>query len=208
MDSLDTILERNRKKARNLMLDNNVTHISITDNEVFGQDTDVPFVILRKKDRETYDTQVAEIKLDNCEIFIKVFNAHELPSDMFVNEEEYIRDVDCLSYSANEIYCAIEYYFDNYLYLDDKIYNLNKEFEQKFADLLSDENENSFTFKECDMFCENQGGIETNIKDIYMEGRCVMLKTDEGIIFYLFSLDLETKCKLLKHFVDCLKDKC
>ena len=61
MESLDTILERNRKKARNLMLDNNVTHISITDNEAFGIDTDAPFVILPKKDRETYQTQVSMI---------------------------------------------------------------------------------------------------------------------------------------------------
>lgn len=208
MESLDTILERNRKKARNLMLDNNVTHISITDNEAFGIDTDAPFVVLPKKDRETYQTQVSEIKLDNGEIFIKVFNADELSSDMFVNKEEYIRDVNCLSYSANEIYRAIEYYFDNYLYFDDKIYNLNKEFEQKFTDLLSDEDERSFTFKVCDMFHDYKGGVETIIKDIYMEGCGVMVRTDEGIQFHLFALDLETKSKLLKHFVACLKDKC
>lgn len=58
------------------------------------------------------------------------------------------------------------------------------------------------------MFHDYKGCVETNIKDIYMEGCCVMVRTDEGIQFHLFALDLETKSKLLKHFDACLKDKC
>lgn len=58
------------------------------------------------------------------------------------------------------------------------------------------------------MFHDYKGSVETNIKDIYMEGCCVMVRTDEGIQFHLFALDLETKSKLLKHFDACLKDKC
>lgn len=208
MKSLHEVLKDNRNKSVELMLSNNISHISITDNSEYGRLTDAPCVILDNHNGEYYETEVTDIKLSEGDIYIKVVNTTDLSSSVSMDKEGYINIINCLSYSNNEVYRAIEYYFDNYLYFDDKIYNLNKEFEQKFTDLLSDEDERCFTFKVCDMFHDYKGGIETNIKDIYMEGCGVMVRTDEGIQFHLFALDLETKSKLLKHFVGCLKDKC
>lgn len=208
MKSLDTILERNRKKARNLMMDNNISNISIVDKAEFGRDTALPYVVLRKKDGESYETLIEEIKLSNGEIYIKVFNDKNLSSDMFVNEDGDISDVKCLSYSANEIYRTIEYYIVHCLHFDDKIHELNKEFEQKFINLLTEVDEKTFTFKKCDMFHTCAIGKETSIKDIFMNGSIVVLKTNEGRDLYLCELGLENICKLLKHFIDCLKDKC
>lgn len=208
MESLETILERNRKQARKLMMDNNITHISITDNDAFGKDTDVPFVLLPTKNGEQYETEVSAIKLINDDIFVQVVNTTDLSSNVYVDNEGYIQSHNSLYYTDNEVYRAIEYYFDNYLQFEDKIYTLGKELEQKFVELLSNEDERSFTFEDCNMFHECKAGVETKIKDIYMEGCSVMVRTDEGIVFYLFALSLENKCNLLKHFVGCLKDKC
>lgn len=208
MESLDTILERNRKKARNLMLDNNITNISIVDTAEFGRDTPLPYVILRKKDGEFYETLIEEIKLSNDEIYITVFNDKGLSSDMFVNEEGYIRDVNCLSYSANEIYRVIEYYIVNGLYFNYKICELKKEFEQKFIELLTKDDKKRITFKNCDMFHTCVRGKETSIKNIFLDGYLVVLKTNEGGDLSLFELGLENIYNLYRHFIACLKDKC
>ena len=49
MESLNEVLERNRKKVTDLMLANDISHISITDNEEYGMDTVIPVVLIVNK---------------------------------------------------------------------------------------------------------------------------------------------------------------
>ena len=84
MESLNSVLERNRETAIKLMLDNEITHISITDNANYGRDTDTPCVLLANKQGEVYDTEVTDIKLvrgdllTKDDIYIKVVNTTAL----------------------------------------------------------------------------------------------------------------------------------
>lgn len=207
MKSLDVIVESNRKKAINLMLDNNVSHISINDNEEFGRDADVPRVLL-VKGGETYEADVTDVRLISGNIFIEVADTTDYSSNVPKKNDWYITSRNCLSYSENEVYKAIEYYFDNGLNLNDKIFKLAQEIEQYFRNVLLNEDKIIFTFKDCDIFHTYIGGIERNIKSIYMVDNCVMLQTIVGIRFFLCELGIETECKLLKHFKGCIKDKC
>lgn len=207
MESLHEVLERNREQAVKLMLDNNSTHISITDHEEYGRDTDVPCVLLDNHNGEHYETEVTDIKLCKSDIYIKVAITADLSSSVFVDKEGYINAIECLSYSNNEVYNAIEFYCVNSLYLGDAIYKLGKDIEDKFIKLLSDEDERSFTFKEYDMFNTCIGIDEVTIKSISVENESVMLKVNTQT-FPLCALTLEESYNLLKHLIDCLKDKC
>lgn len=207
MESLHEVLERNREQAVKLMLDNNSTHISITDHEEYGRDTDVPCVLLDNHNGEHYETEVTDIKLCKSDIYIKVAITADLSSSVFVDKEGYINAIECLSYSNNEVYNAIEFYCVNSLYLGDAIYKLGKDIEEKFIKLLSDEDERSFTFKEYDMFNTCIGIDEVTIKSISVENESVMLKVNTQT-FPLCALTLEESYNLLKHLIDCLKDKC
>ena len=53
----------NRKKVTDLMLANDISHISITDNEEYGMDTVIPVVLLVNKNGKVYETGVTDIKL-------------------------------------------------------------------------------------------------------------------------------------------------
>lgn len=207
MESLHEVLERNREQAVKLMLDNNSTHIPITDHEEYGRDTDVPCVLLDNHNGEHYETEVTDIKLCKSDIYIKVAITADLSSSVFVDKEGYINAIECLSYSNNEVYNAIEFYCVNSLYLGDAIYKLGKDIEEKFIKLLSDEDERSFTFKEYDMFNTCIGIDEVTIKSISVENESVMLKVNTQT-FPLCALTLEESYNLLKHLIDCLKDKC
>ena len=207
MESLHEVLKRNREQAVKLMLDNNSTHISITDHEEYGRDTDVPCVLLDNHNGEHYETEVTDIKLCKSDIYIKVAITADLSSSVFVDKEGYINAIECLSYSNNELYNAIEFYCVNNLYLGDAIYKLCKDIEEKFIKLLSDEDERSFTFKEYDMFNTCIGIDEVTIKSISVENESVMLKVNTQT-FPLCALTLEESYNLLKHLIDCLKDKC
>lgn len=207
MESLHEVLERNREQAVKLMLDNNINHISIKDHEEYGRYTDVPCVLLDNHNVEHYETEVTDIKLCKGDIYIKVVNTIDLSSSVFVDKEGYINIIECLSYSDNEVYNAIEFYCVNNLYLGDAIYKLGKDIEEKFIKLLSDEDERSFTFKEYDMFNTCIGIDEVTIKSISVENESVMLKVNTQT-FPLCALTLEESYNLLKHLIDCLKDKC
>lgn len=206
MESLHEVLERNREQAVKLMLDNNITHISITDNEEYGRDTDVPCVLLDNHNGEYYETEVTDIKLCNSDIYIKVVITADLSSSVFVDKEGYINVIECLSYSNNEVYNAIEFYCVNNIYLSEAIYKLGKDIEEKFIKLLSDEDERSFTFKDCDMFHTCIGTNEVSIKSIYMNSNnLVILEASETHqTFLLNGIYLDEKYNLLKHFEDCL----
>lgn len=213
MESLHEVLKRNREQAVKLMLDNNITHISITDNEEYGIDADVPCVLLDNHNGEYYETEVTDIKLCKSDIYIKVAITADLSSSVFVDKEGYINDIECLSYSNNEVYNAIEYYCVNNLYFGDKIFKLGKEIKEKFIKLLSDEDERSFTFKDCDMFHTCIGTNEVSIKSIYMNSNnLVILDTNATSMsnampqtFLLDGIYLDERYNLLKHFEDCLR---
>ena len=215
MESLNYVLDRNRKSAIKLMLDNEITHISITDNANYGRDTDTPCVLLANKQGEVYGTEVTDIKLvlgntlTKDDIYIKVVNTTDLSSHVNVDKEGYISCTDCYYHTDNAVYLAIEYYCRNFLYFDDKIYKLSKDMEKKFIGLLSDEDERTFTFEYCDMFNTCIGTSEVSIKTIYTEDNSVMLKTSENPqTLLLDELILEERYNLLQHLKDCLEDKC
>lgn len=213
MDSLNEVLERNRESAIKLMLDNEITHISITDNANYGRDTDTPCVLLTNKQGEVYETDVTDIKLvrgdllTKDDIYIKVVNTTDLSSHVFVDKEGYISRNDCYYHTDNAVYLAIEYYCQNFLYFDDKIYKLCKDLEKKFIELLSDEDEKTFTFKGYDMFNTCIGTDEVSIESISVENESVMLKANTQT-FPLGALTLEETYNLLRHLIDCLEDKC
>jgi hypothetical protein len=213
MESLNSVLERNRETAIKLMLDNEITHISITDNANYGRDTDTPCVLLANKQGEVYDTEVTDIKLvrgdllTKDDIYIKVVNTTDLSSHVFVDKEGYISRNDCYYHTDNAVYLAIEYYCQNFLYFDDKIYKLRKDIEKKFIELLSDEDERTFIFEDCDMFHTCIATNEESFKSISVEDKRVMLKANTQT-FPLGALSIEGTYNLLQHLIDCLEDKC
>ena len=209
MKSLHEVLKENRKMSVELMLSNNISHISITDNSEYGRLTDAPCVLLDNHNGEYYETEVTDIKLSEGNIYIKVVNTTDLSSSVSMDKEGYINTINCLSYSDNEVYRAIDFYCVNLLYFNDKIRQLGKEIEQKFIELLNDEDEKAFTFKDKDMFCTCIGLQELRIKHIYMKNNRVMLKTSENPqTFLLNGLVLEEKYNLYKQFVECLENEC
>ena len=188
------------------MLDNNITHISITDNEEYGRDTDVPCVLLDNHNGEYYETEVTDIKLCNSDIYIKVVNTTDLSSNVSVDNEGYISINECCYHTANEVYYAIEYYFVNGLYFDNKFDKLNKEIEEKIIKLLSDEDERIFTFGDNDIFHTCIGTKDVSFNTIYMKGNIAMLEDSENhMVFNLSGISLEDKCDLLKHLMVCIR---
>lgn len=121
-------------------------------------------------------------------------------------KEGYINVIECLSYSDNEVYNAIEFYCVNNLYLGDKIFKLGKEIENKFIKLLSDEDERTFTFEDKDMFHTCIGANEVSIKSIYVNSNnLVILEASETHqTFLLDGIYLDERYNLLKHFEYCL----
>lgn len=126
-----------------------------------------------------------------------------------MDKEGYINSINCLSYSNNEVYCAIEFYCVNLLYFNDKIRQFGKEIEQKIIELLNDEDEKSFTFKDCDMYYISLGTREIGIKRVYLkEGRVVLETSSDSETFLFNGMYLEEKCNLYKQFVECLENEC
>lgn len=212
MESLNVILERNRKKATDLMLANDISHISITDNEEYGMDTVIPVVLLVNKNGKVYETGVTDIKLvrgnifTKDDIYIKVVNTTDLSSNVSVDNEGYISINECCYHTANEVYYAIEYYFVNGLYFDNKFDKLNKEIEEKIIKLISDEDERIFTFGDNDIFHTCIGTKDVSFNTIYMKGNIAMLEDSENhMVFNLSGISLEDKCDLLKHLMVCIR---
>ena len=209
MKSLNEVLKDNRNKSVELMLSNNISHISITDNSEYGRLTDAPCVILDNHNGEYYETEVTDIKLSEGDIYIKVVNTTDLSSSVSMDKEGYINSINCLSYSNNEVYCAIEFYCVNLLYFNDKIRQFGKEIEQKIIELLNDEDEKSFTFKDCDMYYISLGTREIGVKRVYLkEGRVVLETSSDSETFLFNGMYLEEKCNLYKQFVECLENEC
>lgn len=214
MESLNEVLERNRQKATDLMLANDISHISITDNEEYGMDADVPVVLLANKNGEVYETDVTDIKLvrgnifTKDDIYIKVVNTTDLSSNVSVDNEGYISINECYYHTANEVYYAIEFYFENGLYFDNKIDKLNKEIDEKIIKLLSDEDERTFTFGDSYIFHTCIGTKDVSFNTIYMKGNIAMLEDSENhMVFNLSGISLEDKYDLLKHLIVCI-NKC
>lgn len=208
MKSLDDVTEDNRKQARNLMLDNNINHISIKDNKMFGLYSVVPMVYLMNKDIEPYKTDVTDIKLCAGDIYIKVDNTEKLISNSFVDGEGYLNISHCISYTENEVYKAIEDYCEKEFYLGDKINTLEQEIEQKFIRLLLDEDKRTFNFKKYYVFGTYIEGVRISIRSIYFKDNCVMLETSEGVKFSLCDIDLNNSYNLLTYFKKLRRDKC
>lgn len=212
MESLNEILERNRKKATNLMLANDISHILITDNEKYGMNAYIPFVLLANKKGEVYETYVTDIKLvrgnifTKDDIYIKVANTTDLSSNVSVDNEGYISNNECYYHTANGVYCAIEYYFENGLYFVEKINKLGKEIDEKIIKFLSDEDERIFTFGDNDMYYTCIATKEEIFKSMGVENERVMLKTDTQT-FPLGALSIEQRYDLLKHLIVCI-NKC
>lgn len=190
------------------MLDNDISHISITDNEDYGMDTVIPVVLLANKNGKVYETGVTDIKLvrgnifTKDDIYIKVVNTTDLSSNVSVDNEGYIIINECCYHTANEVYYAIEYYFENGLYLVEKINKLNKEIEEKFIKLLSDEDERTFTFRDSNMYYTCIATKEEIFKSISVENERVMLEANTQT-FPLGALSIEQKYDLLKHLIVC-----
>lgn len=217
MKSLTEDLRSNREQATKLMKDNNISHICFRDIKAYGTDLDTPFVLLINKNGEPYETEVTDVKLCEEEIYIKVVNMTDLCSNAYVDKEGYIDYFICEYYTANNVYIAIEDYFENELYFGDKIAKLDKEIEGKFFKLLSDEDERTFTFEDCDMFRVDIGTNGIDVKNLYIEDNRVVLETNTKLkpnpnatlqTFPLSGICLEEKFNLLKHLKNCLKDKC
>lgn len=209
MKSLGKDLEENRDSAVKLMLDNNITHISIAENALYGVETDVPCVVLVNKQEEIYDTEVTDIKLINGEICFKANNTALLPSDTFVNEEGYINYHQCAYHSANNLYQAVEFFCDNLLYVTDVFRKLGKEIEQKFIEVLSDYEDKSFTFKVCDKFYMYHGTREVSFKRVYVrEGRVMLETSSNSETFLLNGIYLEERYQLFKHLIESITSIC
>lgn len=97
MKSLNEVLKDNRNKSVELMLSNNISHISITDNSEYGRLTDAPCVILDNHNGEYYETEVTDIKLSEGDIYIKVVNTSKYDLDCAYSKEE-IHDKDTEGY--------------------------------------------------------------------------------------------------------------
>ena len=209
MKLLNEVLEDNRKKSVEMMLDNNFTHISIVDNAQYGSDTDVPCVLLDNHNGEYYETEVTDIKLSEGNIYIKVVNTTHLSSSVSIDKEGYINTINCLSYSDNEVYRAIEYYCNNLLYINDLFNKLDKKIEEKFIEVLSDKKENSFTFKDCDMYYVSLGTRQIGFKRVYLkEGRVVLKTHSDSETFLLNGMCLEERYEILKHLIECMESIC
>ena len=206
MKSLNELLKDNRKKAVEMMLDNDITHISIADNAQYGSDTDVPCVLLYNHNGEYYETEVTDIKLSEGNIYIKVVNTTHLSSSVSMDKEGYINTINCLSYIDNEVYRAIEYYCNNLLYFNDAINKLGKKLEEKFIEVLSDEEDKSFTFKDTDMYYVSLGTREIGFKRVYLkEGRVVLETSSDSETFLLNGLCLEERYGLLQQLIECIE---
>lgn len=203
MKSLNEVLEGNRKQAVKMMLDNNVNHISFTDYE---GDISVPNILLINKNGEPYETDVTDVKIVNNELFIKVINTSDLSSSEFIDEEGYISHHGCAYYTANDVYYGIEDYFENELYLENNLKKISKEIKQKFINLLTNEDEKSFTFSKYDCFNIFASIKKTSIKSIYIEGSTVYVETKEDTAKVpLCVIGLEKRLQLLRHLKDCLR---
>lgn len=206
MKSLTEDLRSNREQATKLMKDNNISRICFTD---YDGDIDVPNVLLINKNDEPYETSVTDVKLCGEEIYINAVNMTDLCSNAYVDKEGYVNYFACAYYTANNVYLAIEDYFENGVYLEDKLKELAREIKQKFINLLTNEDEKSFTFKEYECFNVFAGIEKTTIKSIYMEDNNVYVETNEKTEKVPLSvIRLEKRCQLLKHLRYCLKYKC
>ena len=208
MKSLTEDLRSNREQVTKLMKDNNISRICFTD---YDGDIDVPNVLLINKNDEPYETSVTNVKLCNGDLYFKVINMKDLRSNSYVDKEGYINYFACAYYTANNVYLAIEDYFVYELDLKDKLNEVEKEIKQKFINLLTNEDEKTFTFEDCDMFNTCIGTSEVSIKTIYMVvGNRVILKTYAAPntipkTFLLNGLCLDDKYYLLKHLKSCLR---
>ncbi len=209
MKSLNEVLKENRKKSVELMLSNKISHISITDNSEYGRLTDAPCVILDNHNGEYYETEVTDIKLSEGDIYIKVVNTTDLSSSVSMDKEGYINIINCLSYSDNEVYSAIEFYCVSLLYFNDNIRQLGKDIEQRCIEHLNDKDEKSFTFKDCDVYYISLGTREIGIKRVYLKEGRVVLETSSNAETFLFNgMYLEERYNLYKQFVECLGNEC
>lgn len=213
MKSLTEVLRSNREQVTKLMKDNNISRICFTD---YDGDIDVPNVLLINKNYEPYETSVTDVKLCEEEIYIKVVNMTDLCSNAYVDTEGYVNYFACAYYTANNVYLAIEDYFESEVYLEEKLKELDKEIEGKFFKLLSDEDERTFTFEDCDMFRVDIGTNGIDVKNLYIEDNRVVLETNTKLkpnpnatlqTFLLNGICLEEKFNLLKHLKNCLKNK-
>lgn len=111
MESLDNVLMNNKKTAIQYMKDNDVTHISFygADGDSFLEE--IPFVCLGDTD---HDVEVVGVDYKDDDLF-------------FILEEGKRRvssDI-CTAYSANNVYEAIETYFNCYCDIHSKLHILN-----------------------------------------------------------------------------------
>lgn len=210
MKSLTEDLRSNREQVTKLMKDNNISRICFTD---YDGDIDIPNVLLINKNDEPYETSVTDVKLCNDDLYFKVINMKDLRSNSYVDKEGYINYFACAYYTANNVYLAIEDYFVYELDLKDKLNELEKEIKQKFINLLTNEDEKTFTFEDNDMFYVKIGTKAVNFKSIYIKDNRVTLETYAAPntmpqTFLLNGLCLDDKYYLLKHLKSCLRDKC
>ena len=213
MKSLTEDLRSNREQATKLMKDNNISHICFRDYK----DYCLPTVLLVNKNDKSYETEVTDVKLCEEEIYIKVVNMTDLCSNAYVDKEGYVNYFACTYYTANNVYLAIEDYFESEVYLEEKLKELGKEINQKFINLITDEDEKTFIFEDEDMFITHIGTMCVYFKSIYMKKNLVILETNAKSIpntnampqtFLLNGLCLDEKINLLKHLKNCLKNKC